>query len=130
MWLCSPRGDFWSFQAHNRRFKRAGLPPKLEFSGSKIRWPLTAARFVRDNINHYKMKQHERFQDNYALLNDIVHGFQGVFYYTDRTTQIQQIEAAGLSLIEVFGDNGRLLKQAEDDREDGLLFYVCQKPMS
>ncbi len=125
--LLAPQG-FLVFSGHNRRYKRAGLPPKLEFSGSKIRWPLTAARFVRDNINHFKMKQFEQHEGDYALLNDIVHGFQGVFYYTDRATQTHQIESAGLSLVEVVGDNGRLMKEGEDDREDGLLFYVCQKP--
>jgi SAM-dependent methyltransferase len=124
--LLAPQG-YLVFSGHNRRYKRAGLPPKLEFSGSKIRWPLTVARFVRDNINHHKMKQFEQHKDDYALLNDIAHGFQSVFYYTDRATQTDQIAAAGLALIDVFGDDGRLLQDDEDDREDGLLFYVCQK---
>jgi SAM-dependent methyltransferase len=126
--LLAPLG-FLVFSGHNRRYKKAGLPPRLEFSGSAIRWPLTAARFVRDTINHRKMKQFEHHEADYGLLNDVVHGFQGVFYYTDRATQTYQIESAGLALVEVVGDNGRILNEGEDDRDDGLIFYVCQKPL-
>lgn len=72
--LLAPHGLF-VFSVHNRHYKKAGRPPKLEFSGSMIRWPLTVARFVRDYINHHKMKAFEHREDDYALLNDVVHGF-------------------------------------------------------
>lgn len=124
--LLAPQGLF-VFSFHNRNFKKAGRPPRLEFSGSTIRWPLTAARFVRDCINHHKMRAFEHREEDYALLNDVVHGFRGVFYYTDRATQTRQIEAVGLSLVEVVGDDGRTLKGCADDRDDGLVYYVCQK---
>ncbi len=81
--LLAPQGLF-VFSVHNRHYKKAGRPPRLEFSGSAIRWPLTVARFVRDCINHRKMKAFEHREEDYALLNDVVHGLSSVFYYTDR----------------------------------------------
>ncbi len=41
--------------------------------------------------------------------------------------QKRQIEAAGLSLIECLGEDGRILTEDEDDRQDGLIHYVCIK---
>jgi len=124
--LLAPRGLF-VFSIHNRRYKKAGLPPMLELKGSPIRWPLTVARFVRDIRNHRKFKAFELRKNDYSILNDIAHGYQAVFYYTDRATQTHQIEAAGLTVLDVVGDDGRILKEGEEDREDGLLHFVCQK---
>jgi hypothetical protein len=74
------------------------------------------------------MKRFERCEADYALLNDIAHGWQAVFYYTDRDTQSRQIEGAGLSLIEVLADDGSVLEKSSDDSKSGLLHYICQKP--
>jgi SAM-dependent methyltransferase len=125
--LLRPNGIFY-FSAHNRNYVKAGLPPSLDFAGSPMRWPVTLARYLPDHLTHFRMKRFERREADYALLNDIAHGWQAVFYYTDRDTQLRQIEGAGLSLIEVLADDGSVLEKSSDDSKSGLLHYICQKP--
>jgi SAM-dependent methyltransferase len=124
--LLAPQGLLY-FSGHNRNYVKAGLPPAPDFSGSPMRWPINLARFLPDSFNHIRMKKYEHHETDYALLNDVAHGWQGVFYYTDRATQTRQIESVDLALVEVLGDDGRVLKEGEGDEADGLLHYICQK---
>jgi SAM-dependent methyltransferase len=126
--LLAPSGIFY-FSGHNRHYVKAGLPPALDFSGSPLRWPVTLARFLPDNLTHYRMRRFERREADYALLNDVAHGWRAVFYYTDRDTQIRQIADTKLSLVEVLSDDGSVLEKGSDDSKSGLIHYICQKPV-
>ncbi len=125
--LLAPEGLF-VFSLHNLHYEKAGLPPALDLSGSPIRMPIAVASFVRHRLHHHRMKSFEQREDDYALLRDIAHGWKGVFYYTDRATQTQQIEAAGLTLIECLGNDGQTLALGADDSQHGLLHFICKKP--
>jgi len=125
--LLEPNGIFY-FSGHNRRYVKAGLPPALDFSGSRLRWPISLGRFLPDRLTHFRMKRFEYRGDDYALLNDLAHGWRAVFYYTDRNTQIRQVEGVELKLLEILDNDGRLLAPSDSDRQSGLLHYICQKP--
>ena len=120
-------GGLFVFSSHNRRSELAGRPPELERSA----WPDRMARHVAHYLvaqkNYRRLRPLRHEERDYAMLNDMAHGWKGVFYYIDRDAQERQIRAAGLELIEIVGEDGRTLPPGDEGVVDGALHYVCRK---
>ena len=122
--LLTPGGLFY-FSAHNRQWWRAGKSPLANFG-----WPprrMAGAVNPLNWLNYLRLRHLRREAVDHAVFNDLAHHWQAVFYYIDRAAQQRQLEAAGFTLLETYGDDGRLLDPGADVSGDGLLHYVCRR---
>ena len=122
--LLTPGGIFY-FSVHNREWRRAGKTPPANFG-----WPPRRMAGALNPIswnNYLRLRHLRREEADYAVFNDLAHHWRGVFYYIDRAAQQRQLEAAGFTLLEIYGDDGRLLGPGDDVSADGMLHYVCMK---
>jgi SAM-dependent methyltransferase len=119
-------GGLFVFTAHNRSARESLGGPKLVRS----RNPVTQARYVvsywRSMKNHSKVGRLRRFEEDYALLNDIGHEWACLHYYITREAQAKQLEPFGFRLLDVFADSGALLPAGEDEESANLLYVAAR----
>ena len=121
-------GGLFVFSSHNRRSELAGRPPALEVSAAPDKMVRNFAHYVIAKSNYRRMLPLRREENDYAMFNDMAHRWKGVFYYIDREAQARQIQSAGFELLEVVGEDGRILSIEDQGAADGALHYVCRKP--
>ncbi len=121
--VLQPGGTFM-FSSHNRSYKNFNKLPwkrKTEYSLRFLRFCLFGIRYFP---THLKMRRHEVFNDEYALVNDIDHRFSVLFYYITIDKQLDQLRAAGFSDVEAYDHRGRLV---EADTESHWIYYLARK---
>jgi SAM-dependent methyltransferase len=123
--MLSPGGLF-IFSTHNRRYRHARAEPRLRFHWNPVTFLGGTARFGRAVANRRARKALERDESEYALINDNAHDFSMLHYYIDREAQQQQLEHAGFTLLEVYGEDGSLAKPGDDDSASRELYYVTR----
>lgn len=116
-----------AFSAHNRRFAGASDGPKLERRRNPISQVRCVVDYLRARANRRRIKPHERFEADYALLNDAGHNFSVLHYYINRETQEKQLAASGFRLLECLDEYGRTLRQGNDDSPFASLFYMARR---
>jgi len=114
------------FSTHNRRYRLAREEPRLRFSRNPFTLLSLGLRYVRETLNHRARVPFQRETQEYALINDIAHEFRMVHYYIDRETQRRQLASVGFRLLEVYGEDGRVLEGDDDDSASGSLYYVAR----
>jgi SAM-dependent methyltransferase len=120
-------GGIFVFSSHNRSVPASLRGPTL----ARSRNPVTQARHLlsygRSLVNHAKLRGLRRFEDEYALLNDIGHDYGVLHYYIDRDSQRKQLEQNGFRLLDVLAASGRLIRDSEEDTQSSSLHYVCER---
>jgi SAM-dependent methyltransferase len=121
------RGGLLFFSAHNRNFKNAGVGPRLLWH----RNPLTQLHLLADywsaTIQHRRLKALQRFEDEYALINDSGNNYSSLHYYVGRDVQLQQLASMGFETIECLDARGHTLSESEDDSEFPSIHYVARR---
>lgn len=115
------------FSSHNRRYRRALGGPRLHFSRNPVTQGRYAAQYMVQMAHHARTGRFRRFENEYALLDDVGHDFQLLHYYIDRATQRRQLEQSGFTLLDVFDNDGMSLQDGDDDADSGTLLYVAQR---
>ncbi len=117
------------FSSHNRRYHRALGGPRLHFSRNPVTQARYAVHYAVQLAHHARIRRFRRFENEYALLDDVGHDFQLLHYYIDRATQRHQLERSGFTLLDIFDDNGTTLggDRDRDDADSGTLLYVAQR---
>lgn len=121
--VLKPGGRFM-FSSHNRDYVNFN---KLPWRWN-VKWDLKFAIFVLHCLyhlpKHYKMKKHEVFAEDYAIVNDGDHRFSLMLYYIGQAKQVKQLRDAGFSITTVYDIEGR---QTDNDSVSHWLHYVAQK---
>jgi SAM-dependent methyltransferase len=120
-------GGLYLFSSHNRRYRHAHDGPRLHYSRNPLTQLGYVLQFGRSVANRRTRKPLEREEPEYAIINDIAHDFCMVHYYIDRESQAKQLAEAGFELLETFGENGAVLRPADDDSDSGELYYVTRR---
>lgn len=120
-------GGLFIFSAHNRRYRHARAEPRLGFHRNPVTLLARAVRFRRALANRRARKPLEREEAAFALINDNAHEFTMLHYYIDRESQRRQLETAGFSLLEVYGEDGAVLGPEDDDSASGEVYYVARR---
>ncbi len=120
-------GGLLVFTSHNRRYRLAQSGPRLEYSPNPITEGIHVITYLRRRLNHLRVGRLRRFEEEYALLDDIGHDYGLLHYYIDADRQAQQLDAAGFRLLEVFDSDGRSLRDGGDDASSGSLLYVAAR---
>lgn len=131
--VLSQSGTF-AFSSHNRDFgatKRPWAPTHLPFGINPLGDPLKffgrIASYPVGIGNYFLNRKHERYNDEYAILNDAANNYQMLTYCISVEKQLVQLRRADFSAVEIVGIDGRWLTASEYGRctEDPYLYYVC-----
>jgi SAM-dependent methyltransferase len=120
-------GGLFAFSSHNRGAPAAFRGPRLTWSKNPVNQALHVLVYLRRLINHSRLRRLRRSEPEYALLNDAGHDYSLLHYYIDRESQREQLERAGLRLIDVFDAEGRVADTDNIDPVSSSLFYVCRR---
>jgi ubiquinone/menaquinone biosynthesis C-methylase UbiE len=120
-------GGVFAFNAHNRRWSRAGAPPRLALSRNPVTQVHNVAEWVEQSWNHRKLRPFQEERPEYALINDSAKDYRLLHYYLTREQQKLQLEAAGFTLLEMYDAHGEPLGAADDDRKTSAIWYVARR---
>ena len=116
-----------AFSAHNRNYIEATAEPRLHVSRNpftQVRWFLD---YVHARRNCSRIRPHQRFESDYALLNDSGHNYAVLHYYISRSAQAKQLRDTGFRLLECLDEAGRTLTDDADDTSSASLHYIARK---
>jgi SAM-dependent methyltransferase len=117
-------GSTFMFSTHNRDYKHFGKLPwqeGIQYNSGYLKSCLyTLAHLPR----HFMMKKHERYTDEYAIVNDVAHGFSLLAYYIGVKEQIDQLKQIGFNGIEAYDMNG---VRVESNAEFPWTYFLARK---
>jgi SAM-dependent methyltransferase len=127
--VLTPEGLLY-FSSHNRSSVRALAEarrgPQLHFAKNPYRQARAAMSYVQGRRNHPRLARLQKFEGEYALLNDEAHGWGLLHYYIDRVTQTRQLADARFELLETIAPDGSALAADADDTRFTELHYVAR----
>ncbi len=115
------------FSAHNREHRYAISCPKMTLSMAPCKQVEQFKKFVKSLINHIRNRNHQVFEDEYAIINDIAHNYAMLTYYIDKVNQVKQLEDVGFETIEMYDTFGNMLSLDSADKDSAWIYYVTRK---
>jgi ubiquinone/menaquinone biosynthesis C-methylase UbiE len=119
------KGGAFMFSSHNRDYKYFNKLPwqqKIHFSKQYLTFSLYCLYHLP---KHFKMKRHEVFTDEYAIVNDGDHRFSLLLYYISIEKQIEQLEKIGFSGTEAYNFSGETVELR--DTTSHWIYYLAKK---
>ena len=118
------KGGIFMFSSHNRDYQDFNKLPwqrKIEYDTKFLKFFLYCLYHLP---KHYKMKKHQIFTDDYAVVNDGDHRYSLLLYYISIDKQANQLTEFGFSDIEAFDMKGNLVKT---DTTSHWIYYLARK---
>ena len=118
------KGGIFMFSSHNRDYQDFNKLPwqrKIEYDTKFLKFFLYCLYHLP---KHYKMKKHEIYTDDYAVVNDGDHRYSLLLYYISIDKQAKQLTEFGFSDIEAFDMKGNLVKT---DTTSHWIYYLARK---
>lgn len=118
------KGGIFMFSSHNRDYQDFNKLPwqrKIEYDTKFLKFFLYCLYHLP---KHYKMKKHQIFTDDYAVVNDGDHRYSLLLYYISIDKQANQLTEFGFSDIEAFDMKGN---QVKSDTTSHWLHYLARK---
>ncbi|MDQ3802218.1 MAG: class I SAM-dependent methyltransferase [Acidobacteriota bacterium] len=118
------KGGFFMFSSHNRDYKHFNKLPwqqGIEFSRRYLMFSLHCLYHLP---KHYRMKKHEIYTDDYAIVNDGDHRFSLLLYYISIDRQAKQLAEQGFSAVEAYNHKG---EPVERDTSSHWIYYLAKK---
>ncbi len=115
------------FSSHNRKHRYAMSRPKMKLSMTPCKQVEQFKKFVKSSINHLRNRNHQRFEDVYAIINDVAHNYAMLTYYIDKVNQVKQLEDMGFDTIDMYDTLGNMLDLDSDDKDSAWIYYVARK---
>lgn len=123
-------GGLLYFSSHNRNSSAALADarrgPRLRLTKNPYRLARRAVTYLEGRRNYPRLSKLQRFEDEYALLNDEGHGWGLLHYYIDRAAQERQLAATEFERLEVIAPDGRVLEPGDADAAYTELHYVAR----
>ncbi|HLM00030.1 MAG TPA: class I SAM-dependent methyltransferase [Pyrinomonadaceae bacterium] len=118
------KGGAFIFSSHNRDYKYFNKLPwqqKVHFSRNYLMFSLHCLYHLP---KHFKMKKHEIYAGDYAIVNDGDHRFSLLLYYISIDKQIRQLTDSGFSGVEAYNFKG---ERVERDTSSHWIYYLARK---
>ncbi len=115
------------FSSHNRNHRYAISHPKMEFSTTPCKLTENFMKFAKSMRNRLRNKNHQVFEDQYAVINDVAHNYAMLTYYIDKVHQVKQLEDMDFSTIEMYDTLGNILNLDSDDKDSAWIYYITKK---
>ena len=112
------------FSSHNRDYRYFNKLPwqqKFQFNKGFLIFFLHCLYHLP---KHFKMKKHEIYTDDYAIINDGDHRFSLLLYYISIRNQKKQLAEIGFENVEAYDMDGELV---ESDAESHWIHYLARK---
>jgi SAM-dependent methyltransferase len=120
-------GGLFMFSTHNRDYKHFTKLPWQEGIQFNLNYLKNCLYTLAHLPKHFRMKQHEIYTDEYAIINDNAHGFSLLAYYIGASKQIEQLKSTGFVDTEVYDMEGKLI---DNDRDFPWTYYLTKKPVA
>lgn len=118
------KGGVFMFSSHNRDYQYFNKLPWQQKVHFDVRYFIFLLHCLYYLPNHYKMKKHEIYTDDYAIVNDGDHRFSLLLYYISIDKQLKQLTDIGFSGVEAYNTEGR---QVESDILSHWIYYLARK---
>jgi ubiquinone/menaquinone biosynthesis C-methylase UbiE len=115
------------FSSHNRNHQYAISRPKMEISITPCKQAVNFTKFIKSIRNRLKNRNHQVFNEQYAIINDVAHNYAMLTYYIDKVNQVKQLEDMGFETIEMYDTLGNILDLDSDDKDSAWIYYVTEK---
>ncbi|MGR3173424.1 MAG: class I SAM-dependent methyltransferase [Candidatus Scalindua sp.] len=115
------------FSSHNRNHRYAISRPKMKFSTTPCKQAGNFIEFFKSTRNRLRNKNHQVFNEQYAIINDIAHNYAMLTYYIDKVNQVKQLVDTGFETIEMYDTSGNMLNIDSDDKDSAWVYYVAKK---
>lgn len=115
------------FSSHNRNHRYAISRPKMELSTLPYKQVENFIKFFKSTRNRLRNKNHQVFDEQYAIINDVAHNYAMLTYYIDKVNQVKQLEDMGFETIEMYDTLGNMLHLDSDDKDSAWIYYVARK---
>lgn len=112
------------FSSHNRDYKYFNTKIWKRKICLKLDYLIFLLHCLYHLPNHYKMKRHEIYTDDYAIVNDGDHRFSLMLYYISIEQQRKQLIDIGFADIEAYDTNGAKVQM---DTSSHWLHYLARK---
>ena len=115
------------FSSHNRNHRYAISRPEMEFSTMPCKQAGNFIKYFKSTCNRLRNKNHQVFEEQYAIINDVAHNYAMLTYYIDKVNQLKQLEDMGFETIEMYDTLGNTLDINSDDADSAWIYYVARK---
>ncbi|HEX8566453.1 MAG TPA: class I SAM-dependent methyltransferase [Pyrinomonadaceae bacterium] len=118
------KGGFFMFSSHNRDyryFKKLPWQRRIQYDLNYFKFFLYCLYYLPA---HSRMKKHEVYTNDFALINDPDHRFSLLLYYISIEKQVKQLTDFGFSDIEAYDMQGKLVKS---DTSSHWIYYLAKK---
>ena len=115
------------FSSHNRNHRYAISRPKIKFSMMLCRQAGNFIKFLKSTRNRLRNINHQVFNEQYAIINDVAHNYAMLTYYIDKVNQVKQLEEMSFETIEMYDTPGNMLNLDSDDQDSAWIYYVARK---
>jgi ubiquinone/menaquinone biosynthesis C-methylase UbiE len=117
-------GGLFMFSTHNRDYKYFDKMPWQEHKYDLNH--LKSCLYTFAHLpKHYRMKKHEERTDQYAIINDMAHGFSLLAYYISLAEQVKQLEQADFAGVEAYDMEGN---PTDHDTKFPWVYYLARRP--
>jgi SAM-dependent methyltransferase len=122
-------GGLFLFSSHNLASARVSAYSlkNLPFSANPIRFVRSCRYYLKGVLNHLRARPHEVHTPDYALLTERATHYRYLNYHVSKALQVEQLESAGFSGVELFDEEGQPTGVQRDDR-DRWIHYIARKP--
>lgn len=121
-----PAGLLW-ISSHNRAFLPNLRSPTDVRARGAIRMAGKLALMPWRVRNHRRLLRFQRFEPDYAVINDEAHHFRLLHYYVSHDAQERQLIEEGFEFVECMDCEGRTLSPAESASDCAELHYVARR---
>ncbi len=118
------KGGIFMFSSHNRSYKNFNKLPWQQRPEFDIKFFKFFLYCLYHYPNHFKMKKHEIFTDDYAIVNTGDHRYSLLLYYITIDKQVKQLEEIGFYNIEAYEMRGNLTK---GESSSDWFYYLTKK---
>jgi hypothetical protein len=84
-------------------------------------------KFLKSTRNRLRNINHQVFNEQYAIINDVAHNYTLLTYYIDKVNQVKQLEEMSFETIEMYDTPGNMLNLDSDDQDSAWIYYVVRK---
>jgi len=123
--LC--QNGLFVFSAHNRNHRNAITCPGASFSLDPHTLLKNITKLVKSVCNHTRQKKKQKFEKEYAIINDRAHNYAMLTYYIDKESQRSQLREVGFDVVEMYDTSGNVLEDNSYDGDSAWIYYVAQK---
>ncbi|MBD3368688.1 MAG: methyltransferase domain-containing protein [Candidatus Eisenbacteria bacterium] len=120
-------GGLLIFSTHNRDYRLARSEPRLTWTYDPCAMVKRFVAYLRARRNRSRNKPHERFENEYWIINDRAHAYSLMTYHVDHRTQERQLADAGFETLEVYRKDGSVLDAGESSDDSPWLYFVARK---